>query len=289
MFRLLFATLIGLPLVATSAFAADVPAPGDRDSRVRYVTYSESDVAQIYVRRGAVTRIVFEEGEKIIHAATGFASDCAKNEYEWCIRADRDTNQIWIKPKDRATHNNIEVRTDKRDYSIEFRVLADNETGERDKVEPMFRVIYRYKQAVTPSQIVAAIAPPPARQKSEGEMVQEKLNLRPTPKNWAYTMEVLKGADTISPTMIFDDGRFTYFQFAPEKEIPAIFYISPTGEEVRTSYHVEHGLVVIQRLGKRFVLRLGQAVVGIWNESQENISVPTKDGVTAPGVMRVLR
>ena len=91
------------------ANAAELPEPGSRDQRVRYVTYKQDEVTTIHVSRGVITRIVLGEDEQIVTAATGFQGDCAKAEAEWCIRADVGTNHVWVKPKDHATHNNLEI------------------------------------------------------------------------------------------------------------------------------------------------------------------------------------
>lgn len=280
-----FVLLVG----SVSAIAAELPEPGQLDSRVRYITYKYNDVTQINVRRGTVTRIVLGDDEKILLAATGFSAECSKEEREWCIRADKDTNQIWVKPKDGATYNNLELKTSKRDYSMEFRVLPDSEKGKGEKQEPMFRVIYRYPLDVSPMKMMQAIGGPREPIISEKEIIKEKLAARPTPKNWKYSMEVLEGADNIAPSLVFDDGRFTYFEFPPNREIPAIFYIAPTGAESRLPFHVENGLVVVQRTGQRFVLRLSEAVVGIWNDNPNPETVATKDGVTVDGLVRDLK
>jgi chemotaxis protein MotB len=52
--------------------AADVPTPGERDARVRYVAYVRDEVTVIHVRRGVVTRLMLEPSERIRMAATGF-------------------------------------------------------------------------------------------------------------------------------------------------------------------------------------------------------------------------
>ena len=102
-------------------------------------------------------------------------------------------------------------------------------------------------------------------------------------------MEVVPGSDEIAPALVFDDGRFTYFSFPPNRDIPAIFYLSPVGEETRLNVHMEKEFAVVERMGRRFVLRLGQAVVGVWNEAYERDGVPPANGVTVSGVSRLLR
>ena len=286
-----------LPTVWT--FAAELPEPGARDQRVRYVTYKQDEVTTIHVSRGVITRIVLGEDEKIIIAATGFQGDCAKAEAEWCIRADVGTNHVWVKPKDHATHNNLEIRTDKRDYSLEFQVLADHKQGRSRKPsdgqgeEAMYRVIFRHPIPLPNQQSVMAINAGLEHRKQildDQQTLADRLaSFTPEPKNWAYSMEVVSGSDEIAPALVFDDGRFTYFSFPPNRDIPAIFYLSPVGEETRLNVHMEKEFAVVERMGRRFVLRLGQAVVGVWNEAYERDGVPPANGVTVSGVSRLLR
>ena len=289
--------LLVLPTVWVSA--AELPAPGERDQRVRYVTYKQDDVTTIHVSRGVITRIVLGEDERIVTAATGFLGDCAKSEAEWCIRADVGTNHVWVKPKDHATHNNLEIRTDKRDYSLEFQVLADHKQGrsrkpsDRQGEEAMYRVIFRHPIPLPNPQTVMAINAGLEHSKQAREDQQTLADrlaaFTPVPQNWAYSMEVVAGADHIAPALVFDDGRFTYFSFPPNRDIPAIFYLSPVGEETRLNVHMEKEFAVVERMGRRFVLRLGPAVVGVWNDANEMTGVPPANGVTVTGVSRVLR
>lgn len=281
------------------AVAVEVPKPGENDARVRYVTYKKDEVIEIHVRRGALTRIVLGTDEAILKSGTAFPADCEKAEFEWCVIADKGDNQVWVKPKDGATHNNLELRTDKRDYSIEFMVLPDKEGGRGNKPataktlesEPMFRVIFRYPLPLPPASALLAGGMGVGPVVNEKAILEERLaKARPEPRNWSYSMQVLEGADEIAPSLVFDNGRFTYFRFAANREIPTIYYVSPTGEESRVAFDVVgDDLVEVQRVGRRFVLRLGQAVVGIWNDAYDPDGVPAKDGTTVPGVVRTLR
>ncbi|CAH0356072.1 TrbG/VirB9 family P-type conjugative transfer protein [Aquabacterium sp. CECT 9606] len=294
--QLLMASVLA-SMALSVAQAAEVPQPSESDARVRYVTYKKDDVTVVNVRRGAVTRIVLGDDEKIAVSAAGFPADCKKAEFEWCIEAAVGAKQIFVKPKDGATHNNLELSTDKRDYSFEFKVLEDATNGRGHKpssdrvlvTEPMFRVIFRYPIEMPPSSAFMAINAANA-QVSERALLDERLGqAKPAAKNWSYTQQVLEGGDDIAPAMVFDDGRFTYFKFPANREIPTIYYIDPAGEEARINFHMEGDLAVVQRTGRRFVLRLGKAVVGIWNESFDGTGVAPKDGTTVEGVVRTLR
>lgn len=257
----LLTSLLLAALCSSAALAADVPEPGDSDARVRYVTYKKDGVTVINVQRGVITRLILADDEKIAKAATGFPADCKKDELEWCVHTDVGDNQVWVKPKDNATHNNLEMRTDKRDYSIEFQVLGDEPRGrgKREKSlqhEAMYRVIFRYPFQAPPLaalMTISAAQAAAAQQASEKSLLVDRMDsAKPAPRNWKYSMQVLDGADEIAPSMVFDDGRFTYFRFAANREVPTIYYISPTGEESRINFHMEGDLAVVDR---RAVLR----------------------------------
>lgn len=290
-----FATSI-IMLATSAAWAAQVPVPGAADARVRYVTYDRDEVTTIFVQRGTATRIILEPDEKIVGAgvATGFAAECDKVEYEWCIRADDGANQLLIKPKDGATHNNLELKTNKRDYSFAFRVIPDgarnpgNSSARRPITAPMYRVMFRYPET-TPLSGKGAYEQPTGQAAS---LHQRLAKARPIPRNWKYSMHAWPGASNIVPTLAFDDGRFTYLRFAANREIPTIFYVSPNGEEGRVNFHIDatdSSLLVVERLTQRLVLRLGEATVGIWNDAFDTYGRAPVDGTTVPGVARDLR
>ena len=292
---------VALLCAGAASNAAEVPEPGNGDQRVRYVTYQKDEVTKVAVRRGVVTRIVLGDDERIVIAGSGFLADCGKPEAEWCIRADVGTNQVWVKPKDQATHNNLEIRTDKRDYSLEFTVVGDDRIGRKQNTgqkqhredEPMYRVIFRHPLVPSSPASMSAMQASAHRAKQareKADLLHERLDsFTPEPRNWSYSMEVLTGGDDIAPSLVFDDGRFTYFLFPPNREIPAIFYFSPLGEETRINFHMEKDLAVVQRMGRRFVLRLGEAVVGIWNEAYDKTGVPAIEGTTVSGITRTVR
>jgi type IV secretion system protein VirB9 len=278
-----------LLLAASLATAADVPRQSRHDVRVRYVTYKPDDVVIINVRRGVVTRVILEADEKITHSGTGFASQCDKEELEWCIRADQGTNQVWIKPREKATHNNLELATSKRDYSIRFNVLPDARTGLGVGAD-MYRVIFQYPMEKLPLPVAMyGAASAPTSTVDDKALLATRLAARPVARNTKYSMEAIGGGKSIAPSLAFDDGRFTYLRFANNREMPAPFAIGADREEKRVNFHVEGELMVIHQVVPQLVLRLGEAVVGIWNDAYDASGVATPKGVAVPGVLRAVK
>ena len=124
------------------------------------------------------------------------------------------------------------------------------------------------------------------REKTE---LNTRLAMRPRIRNADYSVEVLAGGEYIQPTLVFDDGRFTYFRFPNSREMPAPFAIGADGQEVRVNFNIDGDLMVVHRIAPRFVLRLGEAVAGIWNEIYDHDGVATDNGTVVPDVYRATR
>lgn len=263
----------------TTAWAVEIPAPSKKDARLREVMYSPDQIYRINIILGVGTRILLGKDEKITSAGPGFGADCKDPEMSWCIVADVGANEIYVKAKSTAKEpNNLELKTDKRVYSFDFVV---NPNFKRD-VDGMFRVTFLYpEEAKKVDKEVAAAA-----------VVQERLEAKNKPRNWNYAKEALPGSDGIDPAMAYDDGRFTYFKFKANREIPEVFTVEADGKEAQVATHIEgdaKDTLVAHRVAKRFVLRLGKQVVGVWNDGFGDAGVATPDGVTVEGLKRVVR
>lgn len=310
MIRFLLATLVfSFSWVGQHAFAIDLPGAGPNDTRIRTVIFKPNEVTLVRVQRGVVTRIILEADEKIVIPVVGLSADCAKDTDEWCISAIPGSNQIFVRPRDNARSNNMELHTSKRDYSFVFDVLADGVSRGKSShaaTVPFFRVVFDYPK---PKPLVT-VAPEASRIAAVDDLLRrvDASASRPVPirvdddfgmtpnqrlkaegiqvRNSDYTKQILpKGADA-DPTMVFDDGRFTYFEFPGAREIPAIFAVGSDGEATRVNWHMSGPFVVVQRTARRFTLRLGEAVVGVFNEAYDATGIDTPTSTVSPVVVR---
>lgn len=304
---------VGLALVAFSvAHGATVPEPSPNDARIRIVQYKPNEVTVIRVQRGTITRIVLEQDERIEIPGVGMSSDCKSENDEWCISAIQGSNQIFVRPRDNATRNNMELHTNKRDYSFKFEVVDEVtiSRGKRAEAEvPFFRVVFDYPkpkaltEAMTGADRAAAVnallqrvdisaarpvpqqvdpdygMTPAQRLKAEGIEV----------RNTNYSKQVLERGEDAEPTMVFDDGRFTYFEFPGAREIPAVFAHGSDGQATRVNWHMSGNFVVVQRTARKFTLRLGEAVVGIFNEAFDRTGIETPTATVSPAVVREIK
>ena len=138
-----------------------------------------------------------------------------------------------IKPAASGVATNITVYTNRRSYY--FHVVEARET-------PHYVVQFRYPESrVQPTRAVAADAP-----------------------NANYAVSA---SEEFTPTAIWDDGTFTYFRFARNAPVPAIFRYANGGERAVNSTALEDGVIRVSGVNRQWVLRLGEDVVCVQDMS----------------------
>jgi type IV secretion system protein VirB9 len=286
----LFGILLAGGLAVSAARAADTQGA---DPRLREVQYDPRAVVTVPVKRGVVTLVVLDADESITEVAAGLGGDCSKPDAAWCVAAQPGGRNLFVKAKSTAgAPNNLAVVTDRRTHSFRFVVLADN-----DSKAPVYRLVVKAPAPPAPSagrlalrdtaRLVAlpAVPPPPSPQ----EVIAERLQAKPQVMNSHYSIAEGKGSEDIVPTLVFDDGRFTYIRFPGNREVPAVFHVLGDGSETLVNARMEEDLLVVDRVSRRLMLRSGSAVVGVWNEAFDLDGVPPDGGTTVPGVQRVLK
>ena len=286
--------VIGVLLLGAIAAAAANAADGQvADPRLREVLYDPHAVVTVPVKRGVVTLVVLDPDEVITEVAAGLGGDCSKTEAVWCIAAQPGGRNLFVKAKSTAgAPNNLAVVTDRRTHSFRFVVLADS-----DPKVPVYRLMVKtpaVRPATTarltlrdaaPLIALPAVPPPPSPQ----ETIAERLRAKAQVLNSNYSITEGNGSEDIVPTLVFDDGRFTYFRFPGNGQVPAVFHVLGDGSETLVNARMEDDLLVIDRVSRRLMLRAGSAVVGVWNEAFDLDGVPPGGGTTVPGVQRVFK
>jgi type IV secretion system protein VirB9 len=269
---------------ATEPLAADAP-----DPRLRDEIYDGRSVITIDVRRGVATEIDLEPAESIAFAATCYGSDCEAKESEasWCIAAIPGQHVVFVKPRSSAVgQNNLQVVTQNgHSYSFVFALL-----GASDPREPVHRLAVRLPKPPPPT---ASAKPttllPPIAAPTSSQLVADRLSAVPKVVNAAYSVAVGKGSEDILPSLVFDDGRFTYLRFAGNREIPAVFQRTSDGVESMVNAEMEGDLLRVDRVGRQFYLRMGNQAVRVWNDAFDTNGRPPAGGTTVDGVERVTR
>ena len=255
------------------------------------MVYDPRAVVTVPVKRGVVTLVVLDADESITEVAAGLGGDCAKAEAAWCVAAQPGGRNLFVKAKSSASAaNNLAVVTDRRTHAFRFVVLADG-----DPKPPVYRLVVKAparghlppasRCATGATRRPAAVPPPPPPQ----QVVAERLQAKPQVMNTQYSIAEGAGSQDIVPTLVFDDGRFTYLRFPGNREVPAVFHVLGDGSETLVNARMEDDLLVVDRVSRRLMLRAGSAVVGLWNEAFDLDGRPPGDGTTVPGVQRVLK
>lgn len=134
-----------------------------------------------------------------------------------------------VKPNARGVHTNITVYTNRRSYYFSVTEASS----------PTFYVVqFRYPDDnARPANAVARAAP-----------------------NYNYAAS---DRTEFTPASIWDDGTFTYFRFARNAPVPAIFRHSNGRERTVNSQQIEDGVLRVSGVNAQWVLRLGEQVVCI--------------------------
>jgi len=230
-------------LAAGQAPAAIAPQPGPGDPRIRVVRYDPDQVIELQAALGYQMTIEFGPGERIENVSIGDGMG-------WQVTPNHRATLLFLKPLDAASVTDMTVITNVRRYVFDLHARRAGRRGDRTLI---FHVRFEYPE---PFIAVAEpkILPPPQP---------------PRDVNHAYRFQ---GSTKLIPTRVFDDGRFTYFEFAPTVEYPAIFAIDPDRKEAIVNTATRDGYLVVDRLASAFVLRQGAEVTRIVNDGYRTVA-----------------
>jgi len=274
--RLLIAVFM---TIGTTTYAADLPQGSQYDNRIQYVNYNEGDVVLIWSLPGLGNRIVFAPDEKILDVASGFTQGWEFSDRRnilfakpKSIKSSQGQETVIMTPEPGKWDTNLMVTTTRRLYDFDLKLLSGGNSG-----RVAYRVVFRY-----PEDEMAK-----AKETATKQAAEAKLDRKPEPRNWSYSMQIGDESEGIAPTMAYDDGRFTYLKFPNNRDFPAVFIVAADKSESLVNSHVDNDVLVIHRVAHELVLRLGNAVVGVYNDQYDMDGIPPNEGTTVPGVQRV--
>jgi type IV secretion system protein VirB9 len=238
MIRSLAAFLI---LLAPLAQAAAQPAPAmpaaATDKRIKTVRYDPNGIVRLTGRLGYQTVIQFDPNERIENVSIG-------DSMGWQVTPNRRATLLFLKPVEPSA-TNMTVVTTLRQYFFDLKVASEDKP-----TEPAVYVL-RFQYPAPPEPPKAAPPPPP-----------------PPPPPVANTNYSRKGSMKIAPTRIWDDGRFTYFEFGDEMEPPAIASVGPDGREGLVNSRTDGRLIIVDVVASAFVLRHGAEKLTVTNDAR---------------------
>ncbi len=222
--------------LGSRALAAQAPRAGVLDPRIRTVFYNPDQVVTLKGYFGYQMMIEFGEGERIENVSIG-------DGVAWQVTPNKKASLLFLKPIENAGPTNMTVVTDRRRYAFELRSKARGGT-----TAPDLAYIVRFLYPPDPLPPAVAVVTPPAP---------------PERRNTRYTYT---GSRASLPSLVFDDGHFTYFQWPENVSVPALFVIGPDGGESLINYSVRDGYQVVEQTAPKFILRDGKAITMVINE-----------------------
>ncbi len=239
----IFITVVSLIFsqIIINTFAVRESRPTAIDSRIRVITYSPDDVIKFTGYYGYQTSMEFGKDETIESISMGVSTG-------WQLVP--SGNKLFLKPVEEDATTNMTLITNKRTYF--FELYADEAQDIRDP-NLVFNVRFLYPEETADGGDIKTYS---TSSESDLELAND-LNLN-------YT---ISGSDDIAPIKIFDDGKFTYFEFKHKNtEIPAIYSVSSDLRESIVNYHKSGKYIVVEKIYKKFALRLGADIVCVYNE-----------------------
>jgi type IV secretion system protein VirB9 len=185
------------------------------DPRLREVVYDPNEVVQLTVAPARQTTILFAGGEKIVSVAVGDSN-------AWQVIASRAGDSLFVKPVTTYGATNMTVITDARIY------LFDLVTGASTESTYLLRFVY-------PEHAGAPGGEPPVRLKAG-----------------VYS---LRGARVLRPKVVRDDGAKTYLQWAEGQAMPAVFALTPSGDEMLVDGYMRGHFYTLDRVYNELIFR----------------------------------
>ncbi|KVW77406.1 TrbG/VirB9 family P-type conjugative transfer protein [Burkholderia ubonensis] len=260
-------TMMAMLAVASLPAAANViPGPCGSDPHVQCAVYDKNEVYEIATAPGKAVLLMLEEGEYVADNGAGMGDGKA-----WS--ASKGKNWVTFKPTKIKPDTNFLVVTNKRSYVFS---LVTAKRGE-------------------PTTWMLSFDYPDTRAKNAAEMARKRELARGLAASASSKsihrneMYMKRGDEALSPTALWDDGTLTYFQYATGRDLPRVFGILPDGSEALANVHMDGDTLVVHGVGRQWVLRLGDAVMGIRNDGYAPDGNYNESGSTVPGMVRITK
>lgn len=264
MIKLKVIFLVGVACIATNAGAAIVPERSPYDPRIRYADYNDADIVSLDTVAGVGTMIVLGEGEEVV--SHGFGDSAA---YLFSPVG----NVIYLKPAVQNADSNLNIVTNKRIYAIDLKFRG------LDRKFTVSQLRFRYPEDRKQEE----------KLESSKQKVQEGFEARRDGFNLNYTMS---GSKDIAPVNVWDDNEFTYIKVEGNRDLPTVYLSDGKGGESLVNFNVEGksaNILVVHRVAEKWILRRGDSVLAVYNESFDSVGVTNDSRTRSPAITRQIK
>lgn len=281
--------------ISLNTHALVVPQGSGKDSRIQSVVYSPVDVVRVNHIVGTVSQVIFADDEVIEQkkVMSGFTSGWSITPVDntLYIKAieleateDAGNNQqkkVMLDPIPAEWDTNLTVTTNKKTYHFDLKLVESSKPASY-----FIKFLYPDDERKKAEAEARRIAEEKRKEELKPDMVKV-----PKPKNEKYKYKAKRNSTDIQPLSVYDDGEFTYFEFKANGAIPAIFSIDQQKVEHTINKHIDPKMpntVVVHTISREFVLRMGKAAVGIFNQAFDTTN-SNETGTTVSGAERVMK
>jgi type IV secretion system protein VirB9 len=286
----LAALLIGIISVWQSAYALETPIGSDVDYRIRHVAYDANDVVRLDAVIGIATHIIVAPDEEYMAHAFGDPKG-------W--KFSHVKNHFFIKARASNSDTNLVIVTNKRNYNFALHFVGDYETHDANGAAVVQQIATPWSLRNATLQLQFNYPGEDAQAEIQAMRrldIDRRFNIQSGSNNLNYTMSITQRDREIAPINVWDDGRFTYFRFSPNTDLPNVYTVGADKAEVIVNRHMlsrpdmqGERVIVAEKIAPKFVLRLGNEVAGIYNEGFNPYGLPNSTGTSTQAVQRVLR
>ena len=220
--------------------------------------YRPNEIYPISAGVGIATQIEIDPKEEVKDFGTGFSSG-------WDIV--RRENVFYLKPKDLQSDTNMYVRTDKRTYMFDLKIVSKSwKNLEAAKAAGVnYRITFNYPaEAVsapasgTPESRVPAVKPPVVGEVDTRISGYGKYHI-----NYDYSAD--DASRWLVPVKVYDDGNFTYIHMPELTSFPSVYARKDNSQntEMLLNTTIENNVIVVHGTYPYLVLRHGDNVVGL--------------------------
>lgn len=220
--------------------------------------YEPGKIYEIRTGLGITTQLELSENETVLDYSTGFSSG-------WDLN--RRDNVFYLKPNNVDVDTNMMVRTDKREYMFELKVVATDWTAlaQAKRAGVQYKVSFEYPNDPAFEEAVAAA---PAEGRSSA--------IEPgRTYNFDYSYASRSKTPWLVPVSVYDDGRFTYIEMPdmaqfPTGNFPAVYGRQKRrGEDFVINSTVEKNTIIVHGTFSYLVIRHGENTVGLRRNTQQ--------------------
>ena len=212
--------------------------------------YLPDRVYEIRTGLGITTQIELSPNEKVQDYSTGFSSGWELNRRE---------NVFYLKPNNVDVDTNMMVRTDKRSYIFELKVVATDWTAldQAKRAGVQYKVTFTYPNDPT----LADVAEPEPGQSTRIEAGRNY--------HFDYSFATRSKTPWLVPVSVYDDGQFTYIQMPDMTQFPTGNFPAVYGrgkrkdEDFVVNSTVEKNTIIVHGTYQYLVIRHGKNVVGL--------------------------